>query len=999
MIDVKQIGKPKNGGGGVSVSSGGGYVGGVAEEAKHAAKADKATFAEQAEYANRSGYASRSAYADLAYDLAEDSPATKRFLSRIADDVAEGRITFQKGLEAAARSSFAAGLEAAAESLFSGGAVFGKDGFASGMTGYGAKIGADGNGEMRGLTLWEWLQVPELRYNRVEVYLGIRWNTPGAGIILECTPDTADDGTPLATGTVRLKLEDGEPGAVAVDDICMGIYHFGDDRDAAEDSDDSQGNFAFAGFATAYFRITGVSGDNNDTFTYSLRPGFTVHPQPQMHFSAYGNFTNADRQASLYQTRSYIRMLIGQNTWETGPQNIRLQIGDLTNLSVHNLTADGYGMYGTNVYFTGTVTQLKPDGTPVKTANDRGEWQAGHYDYYDRVSHNGRLWLCVAEGGADGEPSEGNADWLLQVDKGGDGAPGGTGAQGASVSWWGEWKAGVHYPYLAIVRYGKAAYICTVAEGTSESPAAYITDETGRRLTTQYGARLLAADGGEGAPWRVITLDGMTGPAGADGTPGSDGQGLAVKPSVKAHAYTFDNLAGISKTENDRFAVDDTSDYQEANPLDGTIYKGYAGASYATYVNGPDRTWQVEKAAAGDCCIDADTGHLWSVQGDTWLDCGKVQGPQGNPGKDGEDGEDGRGIASVTEYYLASALSTGVTRQTAGWGTAVPTITPERKYLWNYTRTVYTDNTYTETDPVIIGVYGQQGLQGIQGCVLRVSEWAVGTKYRNDEALTEGTRYIDVALVRDANAALGWIAYKCVETHTSSADKAPGNTRYWEVFGTQTTAIFTSLIIAKNAKITFMQGNQLLIQKDDGTVTAGLSGSEEGGAVRIWAGKEVPEGAPFRVDGKGNLYASQAEIEGIIHSQLTYSAVKRIVGLSSYTINPQEEAFNTLFVTPKTEATCRVTLPDANAYEGMELNILQPVISTMGFGDVYLATANSGQKIYYSGSTALINGVVVQTVSSILGGGDNLKIIPNVMIKLIAVGGNWYVISGALTGE
>ena len=71
----------------------------------------------------------------------------------------------------------------------------------------------------------------------------------------------------------------------------------------------------------------------------------------------------------------------------------------------------------------------------------------------------------------------------------------------------------------------------------------------------------------------------------------------------------------------------------------------------------------------------------------------------------------------------------------------------------------------------------------------------------------------------------------------------------------------------------------------------------------------------------------------------------------------------------------------------------------MGFGDVYLVTANSGQKIYYSGSTALINGVVVQTVSSILSGGDNLKIIPNVMIKLIAVGDNWYVISGALTGE
>lgn len=140
-------------------------------------------------------------------------------------------------------------------------------------------------------------------------------------------------------------------------------------------------------------------------------------------------------------------------------------------------------------------------------------------------------------------------------------------------------------------------------------------------------------------------------------------------------------------------------------------------------------------------------------------------------------------------------------------------------------------------------------------------------------------------------------------------------------------------------------------------------------------------------------------VSGIIHSSLTYSSVKRIIGLSSYTINPQEEAFNTLFVTTNAEATCWVYLPDANVYEGMELNILQPVISTMALGDVILTTADSGQNIYYSGSTALINGVVVQTVSSILNGGNNLKIIPNVMIKLIAVGGNWYVISGALTGE
>ena len=307
---------------------------------------------------------------------------------------------------------------------FLGGAVFGKDGFASGLTGFGAKIDKDGNGEMRGLRLWEWLEVPELRYNRVEAVAGIKWRSPGMGIIESCQPDQSPEGELLSTGTVQLKLEDGELGMVVLDDIALGIYHFGDERDAVSDKDDSKGNFAVKGFATTYFRITGVSGKDNKTFTYSLRPGYTVHPQPQMHFVCYGNFTDESRQSSVYETRTYTRMLWKQNTWEIGKKNIALQMGDLTNLNIHGMNMQGYSMYINSVYFTGTVTQVKPDGTPVRVANDRGAWQAGKYDYYDRVSHNGCLWLCVNEKGTDSEPTEGNADWLKQVDKGADGTEG-----------------------------------------------------------------------------------------------------------------------------------------------------------------------------------------------------------------------------------------------------------------------------------------------------------------------------------------------------------------------------------------------------------------------------------------------------------------------------------------------------------------------------------------------------------------------------------------------
>lgn len=569
---------------------------------------------------------------------------------------------------------------------FLAGAVFGKEGFASGLAGFGAKIDENGNGEMRGLRLWEWLEVPELRRNRVEVYAGIKWRTPGVGIVESVTADTDNEGNPLSTGTVHLKLEAGEMGAVAADDISMGIIHFEDETmNATEDSDDSKGNFRFAGFGTAYFRITGVSGEDNGTFRYSLRPGTTLHPQKYMHFSCYGNFTNPDRQTSVYETRTYSRMLRNQNTWGISAANIAMQSGDLSNLNVHGLDMTGYSMYLNSVYFTGTVRQLKPDGTPVYTANDRGEWASGeNYAFYDRVSHDGGIWLCVSESGSASEPAEGNSDWLLQVKpgtdgtdgkNGQDGAPGRDGADGApgqdgiSVSNHGRWHTGLKTPYLGLVKMGGKVFLCKVRNGTSNPPMWTVTTKDGRRI-------LQTQDGG------------------------------------KTYGYIL------------------TGEYN-------------------------------------------------------------------------------------SEEY----------------------------------------------DMVV-----ENGENGLQGCILRKAEWVSGVEWRNDESLAGGTRYVDVALVRDNGTETGWRAYKCRVTHISSGGNAPGNSTYWEEFGLNTAAIFTSLIVAKNAMIEFMQGNELRIRKDDGTVTAGLSGSQSGEKIRMWAGSSTPDDAPFRVTEDGKVHAENAEITGEVNA-------------------------------------------------------------------------------------------------------------------------------------
>lgn len=227
--------------------------------------------------------------------------------------------------------------------------------FASGITGFGAQIDGRGAGELESLFIRRFLEVPELRYNRVGISVGDDWSAPGAGVI-----ESVDKEQKLVT----LKLEEGEIGAVAVGDICMGIFHdFDPSNNATADSDDGRGNRTFAGFATVYFRITEVLGDRNERFRYELRPlsaTFTkqLDPMESMTFVAYGSFTNPARRSSRYSTRTYQRYLRNVSDWEFTAENIAAQFGDLTNLSVFGIQMSGYSAYLDNIYLQGMVSSL-----------------------------------------------------------------------------------------------------------------------------------------------------------------------------------------------------------------------------------------------------------------------------------------------------------------------------------------------------------------------------------------------------------------------------------------------------------------------------------------------------------------------------------------------------------------------------------------------------------------------------------------------------------------
>lgn len=237
---------------------------------------------------------------------------------------------------------------------FNAGAQFGPS-YASGITGVGGFISEKGAGELESLFIRRFLEVPELRYNRVGISVGDDWSAPGAGVI-----ESVDKDQKLVT----LKLEEGEIGAVAVGDICMGIFHdFDPSNNATADSDDGRGNRTFAGFATVYFRITEVLGDRNERFRYELRPlsaTFTkqIDPMESMTFVAYGSFTNPARRSSRYSTRTYQRYLRNVSDWEFTAGNIAAQFGDLTNLSVFGIQMSGYSAYLDNIYLQGMVSSL-----------------------------------------------------------------------------------------------------------------------------------------------------------------------------------------------------------------------------------------------------------------------------------------------------------------------------------------------------------------------------------------------------------------------------------------------------------------------------------------------------------------------------------------------------------------------------------------------------------------------------------------------------------------
>ena len=607
------------------------------------------------------------------------------FLRKDQPDNAAGLITFLKGL------------------FSKDDVIIGSEGYAEGMTGFGTKFSRDGSGEMSRLTLRHELRVPSLVFNQTEVNVGDKWRAPGGGVIEMVFPDVDEEGNLLDTGSFLIKLEKGQIGAVFTGAICMGIFHDwqNNDNNATEDTDDSRGNRTYAGFTTSYFTITEISDYTDEEGVtyhrkqcrYQIRPvsekwSGQAHPYEQMNFVCYGIFS-ADAEmlkkygTSVYETRTYRRMLWNQNTWEISASNIAYQDGDLSNLNIHGMDMVGYSAYLNSVYFTGTIKQVKPDGTPVQTANDRGEWRSGtKYDFYDRVSHNGGLWLCINENGTNTEPAEGDSSWLCQV------------KPGISVKAAGHWEAkSVPYPANSIVTFADKVWISN--KETAEPPFGTYIDKDSNRLVYKDGSYVLVETLIQSEDWDLL-LDAP------QLTDGKDGESLQVRYSSDKsnwHAAFVEGDVWMQQRVGEGSIWSDPiriAGEAGAAGADGTYYD-YQFAVNNSLDIAPATGWQDTPPSVGI------GQYLWMRT--RFVDPNSAEENPWSTARIG--GEKGRGVETVTEYYAVSASNSEAPTE---WvKDKMPELTETLKYLWNYEEIRYTDTEVTTTTPIVVGMFSKDG--------------------------------------------------------------------------------------------------------------------------------------------------------------------------------------------------------------------------------------------------------------------------------------------------
>lgn len=549
--------------------------------------------------------------------------------------------------------------------------------FGNFMTGIqGGYIDEKGNGELDSLEIRKRLFVPEIAYNRITYFKGRMVNSPGGGCTVKSVVANSD-----GTYTVTPDLTSADGLSQFKDDILTTYFT----------TKDANGHLQ--GFEEMKFRV--VSADYNaKTFVMAPRPGFSYKPAEQMILAQTGNFTDADRQTYILidsvNGNNCITFFDNANTWDVEPSQEKSWFGKKKGRTINGIPADDYNAVMRNIIMTGKIFQVDDiTGEDIRVPIDKGNWVAGKYAYYDRVSHNGKLWLCVAESGTETEPAASEPAWLLQVDS------------GASITSYAHWENDqTPYPANTILSFANKIWISK--RETSEAPYPLLLDHKGDRLKqTQDGGQTYGYTyyvEKQSDDWNLL-LDAES------LTKGKDGESLEVR-------YSSDKQSWHST-----FVEGDVWMQQRLGATSWSAAMRIVGEA------GTDAQWQDFQFAVGNSLsVAPSTG--WQDAPPTvstgqylWMRTGWVTPPATAPASWVSvriGGEKGLGIASVDVEYAIGTSAT--TSPTWGWQTTSPAW-EDGKYIWSRTKIVYTDNSvkYSQ-EACITGGKGTTG-KGISSIV------------------------------------------------------------------------------------------------------------------------------------------------------------------------------------------------------------------------------------------------------------------------------------------
>jgi hypothetical protein len=552
------------------------------------------------------------------------------FLSKREDDIAAGLITFLKGWNT-------------------------KD-FVEGLLGSGASLSIDSTGKTH-------LEVDELLV-RIRTYLYElviqKFSHVSAGLIISAADMTCIKVEETANAyRCYFKKTDGER-------TITNDFAAGDQATIRETNLDKGAN-------NYYWRlVTAIGEDYIDLSKTDCDAGSGV-PAAGDNICQLGNRTDKDRQSAIILSAygpdaPYIKQYKGIYSYS------------LTNKEKIVISTEE------NKIVAKSFTIEMDNGDTVRIPTDKGEWvQDMPYTYYDRISHNGSLWLCIVVEGTTTteEPSDSSDAWQKQVskgDKGDKGDKGEQGIRGLQGLQGDKGDVGLQGPKGNTGSAGKdgVSSYTHIAYADDSQGTGFSQSPSGKKYIGLY-VDSTSTDSTDKTKYKWSLIQGAQGPRGdqgIQGTKGSDGR----TPYFHI-AYADDaSGSGLSQSSTNKKYIGTYTDYTSTDSSDPTKY-----------------TWALIQGPKGDKGDRGEQG-IRGLQG--------IQGAKGDQGIQGPKGATGAtGASGKTTYFHVkySNSSDGSNMNETGGA-----------YIGTYVDFTSADST-DKTKYNWVKVLGAQGPQGPQG--------------------------------------------------------------------------------------------------------------------------------------------------------------------------------------------------------------------------------------------------------------------------------------------